>query len=30
VVNYDLDKSLANPWNLLIGGQYPFEPHWWD
>jgi hypothetical protein len=29
VVNYDLDKSLTDPWNLLLGGQYAFEPHWY-
>ena len=29
VVNYDLDKSLTDPWNLLVGAQYAFEPHWY-
>lgn len=28
VVNYDLDKSLETPWNMLLGAQYGLEPDW--
>jgi hypothetical protein len=27
-VNYDLDKSLATPWNALLGAQFALDPHW--
>ena len=28
VVNYDLDKSLATPWNALLGAQFALDEHW--
>ena len=28
-MHYNLDKSLKDPWNALIGAQYGFEPNWY-
>src|SRR5206468_1168474 len=28
VVNYTLNKKVADPWNLLIGGTYDVGRHW--
>ena len=25
IVNYRLDKKVADPWNMVIGGQYQFN-----
>lgn len=26
---YDFEKYLITPWNVVIGGQYQFNKHWW-
>jgi hypothetical protein len=28
IINYDLAKRPANPWNMLIGFQYQFNKNW--
>lgn len=28
VVRYDLDKSAADPWNVVVGGQLMIDRHW--
>lgn len=27
-INYQLDKSLADPWNMLVGANYDFSKRW--
>ena len=28
VVNYGLDKEVADPWNMLVGGMWDLDRHW--
>ena len=28
VVNYSLNKKMADPWNVLLGGTLDVGPHW--
>ena len=28
VVNYSLNKKVADPWNLLVGGTFDYRRHW--
>jgi hypothetical protein len=28
IVNYSLNKKVADPWNLLVGGTFDYGRHW--
>jgi hypothetical protein len=28
VVNYSLNKKMADPWNMLVGGTFDIGAHW--